>query len=846
MKKSKIIHLLKLTILFIALSCNIKIVNGQATTAVGTNLPGGLADFIGWQILAPPIPLTIKTELRQPLNFHTFAGGAGLANMRMQIYDVTGGAFNSGFIGIGNCNAFLPQSLVHQNIADTMNYHQFTLTPYTGGGISPREGFQIGDRFNSYPLFDHNGPAFPCPVAELRQWQNAPIDFFSNDVSAPVELPLRMRITYGLGGDKLGNVGTTPGVTKINISHMGTTGGATNFVKFWPLTDGVAMLNLGENQIAGPGAAFSPYLGGARNWMDVGTHYSYDTDDMYVGLKDNGVNQKDAVITWGDDPSHDSQPANHLLYIFTATGTPSWSGGANGLEVARMVAPSGDFGMMGIGGDPTISVPYTNLYTAGAEPGNTLEVNSSDQNSASTIGGSSGLRFTDLNTISKPTVNPGKGILSVNSSGDVIYVEDIGNYCSETPQRPLRADFEVPLYDGVNGYDYFFSGQSKGKTDVIVGSNCSNLLYPYAKFQSFQATNQTGESNAGFFYNSTNDRPAIGAVGRSDASQYTNIGIKGYAKEYRGVDNVGVFGTTANAAGFLGLNLNCGVYGYANMRPHPTSTHVNYAVVGDLGVTCPTCTTGAAGGFGDFAGYFNGDLFTTAGFYVPSDSTLKENIQDITDPMDILNALNPKSYTFKQQQNESMKFPDGTHYGIFAQNVASVLPFAVKDCVHPARLDSLGNVTHQEIDFLGVNNIELIPFLVAAVKDQQQTINAMQAQLDNCCNAGNRTINPHHGEEEQGNSVEVELKNANAIILNQNVPNPFAEQTTISFFLTDDVKKAQIFFYDSKGVIIKIVDLNEKGSGQLNVFAADLSSGNYTYTLIADGKLIETKKMVKQ
>lgn len=120
----------------------------------------------------------------------------------------------------------------------------------------------------------------------------------------------------------------------------------------------------------------------------------------------------------------------------------------------------------------------------------------------------------------------------------------------------------------------------------------------------------------------------------------------------------------------------------------------------------------------------------------------------------------------------------------------------------------------------------------------------MQAQLSNCCGGGNRNSNTD-GEHGNFTSLDVELKNAKSIILNQNVPNPFAEQTTISYFLTDDVKKAQIFFYDNQGVILKIVDVNEKGAGQLNVYAADLSSGSYTYSLIADGKLIETKKMVK-
>jgi hypothetical protein len=48
-----------------------------------------------------------------------------------------------------------------------------------------------------------------------------------------------------------------------------------------------------------------------------------------------------------------------------------------------------------------------------------------------------------------------------------------------------------------------------------------------------------------------------------------------------------------------------------------------------------------------------------------------------------------------------------------------------------------------------------------------------------------------------------------------------------------------------KGQIIKVVDIKTKGKGQLNVFANDLSSGMYSYTLYVDGKAIDTKKMVK-
>ena len=41
-----------------------------------------------------------------------------------------------------------------------------------------------------------------------------------------------------------------------------------------------------------------------------------------------------------------------------------------------------------------------------------------------------------------------------------------------------------------------------------------------------------------------------------------------------------------------------------------------------------------------------------------------------------------------------------------------------------------------------------------------------------------------------------------------------------------------------------MVEVQERGSGSLTVFAEKLSSGIYSYSLIADGKLIDTKKMV--
>jgi hypothetical protein len=63
--------------------------------------------------------------------------------------------------------------------------------------------------------------------------------------------------------------------------------------------------------------------------------------------------------------------------------------------------------------------------------------------------------------------------------------------------------------------------------------------------------------------------------------------------------------------------------------------------------------------------------------------------------------------------------------------------------------------------------------------------------------------------------------------------------------LPENIGNAKIMFYDVSGRIINAVELNGTGDGTLHVYASNLSSGIYTYALIVDGKVIDTKKMVR-
>lgn len=288
---------------------------------------------------------------------------------------------------------------------------------------------------------------------------------------------------------------------------------------------------------------------------------------------------------------------------------------------------------------------------------------------------------------------------------------------------------------------------------------------------------------------------------------------------------------------------NIGVYGRAFIGTLPGS----FAVYGDLGIgvppPCPVppCPPAFPPTFPDYAGYFNGDVGTTTAFWVLSDNKFKHNVQNLENPMDIINKLVPKSYTYNQQGNPSMILQsNGTHYGLLAQDVHELLPQLTKDCIHPARYDSEGKETHPAIDFKTINYTELIPFLIAGMKEQQSQIEKLQALVDNWEPQG---LNQNPGGSDNSNKIDVTLS-SKGIVLNQNDPNPFKEHTTIQYFIPDDATNVKIIFTGMKGNILKEVELNEKGQGQLNVYASDLSSGVYTYSIVANGITIDTKKMV--
>lgn len=81
-------------------------------------------------------------------------------------------------------------------------------------------------------------------------------------------------------------------------------------------------------------------------------------------------------------------------------------------------------------------------------------------------------------------------------------------------------------------------------------------------------------------------------------------------------------------------------------------------------------------------------------------------------------------------------------------------------------------------------------------------------------------------------------------ILYQNSPNPFSDGTVIRYFIPENCS-ATLNFYNEFGNLIKIHKIVESGYGELILDSVNLSDGIYSYSLSVNGRMVDSKMMVK-
>jgi hypothetical protein len=74
-------------------------------------------------------------------------------------------------------------------------------------------------------------------------------------------------------------------------------------------------------------------------------------------------------------------------------------------------------------------------------------------------------------------------------------------------------------------------------------------------------------------------------------------------------------------------------------------------------------------------------------------------------------------------------------------------------------------------------------------------------------------------------------------------PNPVASVANLSYTLKSNVQVAKISIYDMLGNLVKEIQLEEK-QGTVKMHVDEMQPGIYFYSLVADSKVISTKKMI--
>ena len=184
------------------------------------------------------------------------------------------------------------------------------------------------------------------------------------------------------------------------------------------------------------------------------------------------------------------------------------------------------------------------------------------------------------------------------------------------------------------------------------------------------------------------------------------------------------------------------------------------------------------------------------------------------------------------ESDEDLSVPQtklsSVRYGLAADQLKAVFPELVYE-------DEMGNVS--------INYIEMVPLLVQSINELQSRIDDLEqdnASLRAELTGEDMTIKSR----DDATSISTTKEATDIISLSQNDPNPFSDRTTITVNIPEGVTTAAVFFYDMSGKQIDKRIITERGLSQLAITSSDMTEGMYLYSLIADGKVISTRKMI--
>lgn len=309
------------------------------------------------------------------------------------------------------------------------------------------------------------------------------------------------------------------------------------------------------------------------------------------------------------------------------------------------------------------------------------------------------------------------------------------------------------------------------------------------------------ESNSATYYDHANVYSAVTAQ-----TYGFNVAIVGDALDFsRGsmTRNVGLLGITGNSGsgysygvwGDVTNGRGAGIYGTSGSNPN------NIPI------------------YGTYAGYFEGSTkvngtFTATNIALPLHNENAEDFEYLGEEgtLEHLTMLNPIRYRINEREVDEEH--ERIHFGLTADDIEAMFP----------------NLVYKEQEGgKSINYIELIPVLIQSIKELKEEVDELRGI--------------EKSKSKMQSATDIDIIDTHGNILYQNTPNPFKESTTIRFQLADDVRDACICIFDMQGKMLKKYNVGTNDS-QLTINAFELGEGMFLYSLIVDGKEIDTKRMI--
>ncbi|HTE29485.1 MAG TPA: tail fiber domain-containing protein, partial [Chryseolinea sp.] len=215
-----------------------------------------------------------------------------------------------------------------------------------------------------------------------------------------------------------------------------------------------------------------------------------------------------------------------------------------------------------------------------------------------------------------------------------------------------------------------------------------------------------------------------------------------------------------------------------------------------------------------------------------SDGRFKKDVKEDVSGLEFINQLRPVSYTLDENAiDKFLRIPDSLQsYNTASRKIAVRQTGFIAQEVE-AIIKKTGYIFHgveapqNERDHYAIRYAEFVVPLVKAVQELSKEVEVLKQQLANSEKIG-------------GTEPPVEA------ILSQNTPNPFSRDTEIKISLPETTRQASLIIYTLEGKQLKVIPIRDRGNTAVTIPGNEMSHGMYLYTLIVDGRPVDTKRMI--